>query len=428
MPTPIPDRYHLEMRLGRDGDIEEWLASDTSLDRPVLIRSLGPDSSEQRRDQFVAGVSAAAKAHHPHLTKVFVVEKTDGGAYSVVEWTGGATLADRVAASAGIELEEYLPNAAGLAAALAELHRAGAVHGSIDLSAISYSEAHAAKLGAFGRPFSGDSDGDVRAMSAVLETALTGEPPGGPAPSESIDGISPAIDRVLRAGQSGAYSADSLEKALRAAPTPRRPRPEPRSFSRRLLILAGGLVVVAVALVGLGALFGTPTSPIIPTPTTSPDETTTSSLPTTTTINPSDPRITEVSTHDPFGEGGENDSTVANVIDGDISSTWQTERYRDPISLIKEGVGIVVGVDGVAGQLQLTGFSRDTVFEVRWSESVEDDPGDWERVASGRAPAGTTSVDLPSRNGGFWLLWMTDIPLQADGTYYSSLAELRLRP
>jgi hypothetical protein len=42
MPPPVSDRYRLEMRLGKDDDIEEWLATDTSLERPVLIRSLGP--------------------------------------------------------------------------------------------------------------------------------------------------------------------------------------------------------------------------------------------------------------------------------------------------------------------------------------------------------------------------------------------------
>ena len=62
MPAAIPDRFKLEMRLGRDGDIEEWLATDTSLDRPVLVRSLGPESDSDRRSEFVDRVSAAAKA------------------------------------------------------------------------------------------------------------------------------------------------------------------------------------------------------------------------------------------------------------------------------------------------------------------------------------------------------------------------------
>lgn len=427
MPTAVPDRYQLELRLGRDGDIEQWLASDTSLDRPVLIRSLGPESSSDRRRQFVSSVSAAAKAHHPHLAKVFVVEEVSGGAYSVVEWNGGTTVADRVGASYGIELEEYLPNASGLAAALAALHAAGSVHGSIDLSAISYSEAHPAKLGAFGRPFAGTPEMDVRALSAALETALTGESPGGPPPSESIDGISPIIDQVLRAGQSGRYSAEELEKALSAAPTPRRPKPEPRMFSRRLLMTALGLVVLAIGLVGLGALFGSPVSPMIPGSTT-----TISGLTSTTTSAPppqaGQVTITGVVTHDPFGGGGENNDRVGNVVDGNVSTTWSTESYQDPLQLIKPGVGLVVSVTGTPDQVQLAGFSQGTSFEVRWASQVFEQPDDWERMAAGRAPAGTTTIDLPPRTDGFWLFWFLDLPRQPDGTYSTQLSELRFRP
>jgi hypothetical protein len=411
MPAAIPDRYHLDLRLGRDGDIEEWLATDTSLDRPVLIRSLGPEAGEERKSQFVTTASSAAKAHHPHLSKVFVVEAVKGGAYSVSEWTGGATMADRVSAESGIEMEEFLPNATGLAGALAALHETGVTHGSIDLSAIT-----------------GDKESDVRALSAALESALTGEPPGGPPPSESIDGISPMIDRILRAGQNGAYTASELEKALSAAPTPRRPRPEPASTSRRLLYSALGLVLLAIALVGLGALFGTPTNPIIPTPTTGQDGSTTITSEPTATTGAGDVQIVSIAAHDPFGEGGENDISVPNLVDGSLNTTWQTERYQDRLQLIKPGVGVVATVRGSPQQMHLAGLSQGTVFEIRWSASLVDDPESWTRVAAGTAPSGTTSVDLPIRVDGFWLLWMIDLPLQSDGTYFAQLSELRLEP
>ena len=51
MPPPLPDRYRLEVRVGRDDDIEEWLATDTQLDRPVLVRILGPDGDELPPDE-----------------------------------------------------------------------------------------------------------------------------------------------------------------------------------------------------------------------------------------------------------------------------------------------------------------------------------------------------------------------------------------
>jgi hypothetical protein len=109
------------------------------------------------------------------------------------------------------------------------------------------------------------AEGDVRALAAVLETALTGSPPGGPPPSERIDGMSPRIDDILRSAQSGGVTAVDFEKALTAAPTPRAPAPEPHAASRRLLYAAMTLVALAAALVALGLLFsGGSVDPVLP--------------------------------------------------------------------------------------------------------------------------------------------------------------------
>jgi len=428
MPAAIPDRFKLEMRLGRDGDIEEWLATDTSLDRPVLVRSLGPESDLDRREEFVERVSAAAKASHTHLARVFAVAQVDGGAYSVSEWTGGSTAEDRVEAGQPIELPDFLPNASGLAGALAALHDRLVTHGGIDLSAISYSVSHTAKLGAFGRPGVSDTTGDVVALSAALETALTGSSPGGPPPSESIDGFPRAIDRILRSGQKGDLSARDFEKALTAAPTPRVPGPEPRATSRRLLIAALVLIVLAVGLVVLGRAFSGGTEPIIP-----PSETTVSTTVNTTapvaTTQPQGAVVAENATSfDPFGGGGENDAELPNLIDNDLSTSWSTEQYEDPLPQVKEGVGVAFTVAGMPGRVQLIGFTVGTRFEIYWSESFFTQLEEWSRVAGGQAPPGATLIDLPPRNDGFWLLWLTDLPERTNGSFQSSISEVRFLP
>jgi hypothetical protein len=426
MPAAVPDRYRLEMRLGRDGDLEEWLATDTSLERPVLVRSLGPESTAERRNQFVASVSDAAKTTHSHLARVFAVEVVAGGAYSVSEWTGGATAQDRVAAAQTFEFEEFLPNAAGLAGALAALHQVGGVHGGLDLSAIYYSVAHPAKLGAFGRPPKTDANGDVRSLSAALETALTGSPPGGPPPSERIDGIPRTLDAVLRSGQSGRLTSADLEKALLASPTPRAPRPEPRSTSRRLLLAAGILVVLAVALVAVGLLF-TAESPVVPaSPTSTSPETPTTTIVSTSTIPPAAPvTILGATSLDPFGEGGESDTLIPNLLDGDPATTWRTERYQDPLPLLKPGVGVRFEIEGEPRRVELVALTTGTVFELYWSDDPEAEVSDWERIAGAQAHPGITSVDLPLRMDGHWLIWLVDLPQQSDGTFSSSMSEVR---
>jgi hypothetical protein len=430
MAPPVSDRFRLEMRLGRDEDIEEWLATDTSLERPVLIRSLGPESTRERRARFVAAVGGAAKSAHPHLARVFAVEDVEGGAYAVCEWTGGATAADRIAAERMVGLEEFLPNAAGLAGALAALHESGAAHGHIDLSAISWSVAHPAKLGAFGREQHTDKHGDVRALAAALETALTGSPPGGPPPSESIDGVPRAVDRILRAAQSGQTTASELEKALIAAPSLREAQPEPPSTSRRLLYVAVGLVMLAVGLVALGRLFIGGSGPIIPIvpPSTTLVPAPPSTVVTVTTAAPGPVRVTGYGSFDPFGDGGENDDAVGDVLDGSASTVWRSERYEDPLSLVKPGVGLRFDLTGMPSSVQLVGLTSGTTFDILWSQELPSGIEGWERALSATAGSSETLFPLPPREGGHWLLWMTEFPEQPDGGFYAELAEVRFTP
>jgi hypothetical protein len=432
MPAPISDRFHLELRLGRDGDVEEWLATDVSLDRPVLVRSLGPESSPKRRRQFVESVGGASRVTHPHLARVFFVEEVDGGAVSVSEWIGGATVADRIDASQTLELPDFLPNASGLAGALATLHSEGIVHGAIDLSAIYYSVSHPAKLGAFGRIPKTDAVGDVRSLGAALETALTGSPPGGPPPSERIDGIPRVIDRILRQAQSGELNAEELEKALLAAPTPRAPQPAEGVVPRRLLIASAVLVVLAVGLIALGRVFSGGATPVIPAaaPVTTAAATTTS-LPQQVTTAPvlvGEVRLEGAAAFDPFGGGGERDDLLANILDGDLATEWRTESYHDPLSLLKPGVGIAFTISGSPSQLQLVGLTVGTRFEIYWSATLFAQLEGWTRIGGATAAPGTTVIDLPRREDGFWLLWLTELPLQSDGNYRASLTEVRFLP
>lgn len=430
MPPPVPDRYRLELRLGRDGDIEEWLATDTSLERPVLIRALGPESTAERRRQFVDRFAEAAKTSHTHLSRVFAVEEVPGGAYAVCEWTGGVSLADRVSSGHTIDLEEFLPNASGLSGALAALHATGGGHGNIDLSSISYAVAHPAKLGGFGRVPVSDQSGDVAALAAALEETLTGAPPGGPPPSETIDGVPRTIDRILRSAQQGWVSADELEKALLASPTLRPIQPEPHSTSRRLLYAAAAMVVLAVGLVALGRLFSGdgPIIPVSPTATL-PAEPSTSAVPQVTSTAPRGPvRLIDAAAFDPFGEGGENDDLIPNLTDGDVSTVWRSERYQDPVPLLKPGVGLSFRVEGSPGRLLLEGFTPGTRFELYWAPRTEPSLDDWERVAAATAPPGAAALALPSRPGGSWLIWLTDLPLQDDGTFHAEVAEVRFTP
>ena len=127
------------------------------------------------------------------------------------------------------------------------------------------------------------------------------------------------------------------------------------------------MILVAIGLIALGrVLAGDLTIPVIPGPSASaPTSSTTTS--TTTTTEPGAPEpvvIAGASTFDPYGEGGENDGSVGLVIDGDPATTWRTERYRDPIELLKPGVGLAVAVAGSPASIELLGVSTGAVFQI----------------------------------------------------------------
>lgn len=224
-------------------------------------------------------------------------------------------------------------------------------------------------------------------------------------------------------------TAEELEKALRAAPTPRAPKTDTGPTSRRLIIAAGALIVLAIGLVAVGFFLSGGSAPVVPTPTTEASATTTTTTAAVTTTPPTGSVATiEAAAFDPFGEGGENDQLAPNLLDGDPTTEWRTERYLDPIALLKPGVGVTVRVVGEPGQVQVVGMSPETIFDLYWSAQRLEEPDQWERIAGAEATPGSTTLDLPPRSGGFWMIWLTRLTPQDDGTHLSAISELRFLP
>ncbi|MEX0666906.1 MAG: hypothetical protein WD313_01095, partial [Acidimicrobiia bacterium] len=158
-----------------------------------------------------------------------------------------------------------------------------------------------------------------------------------------------AVDRALAEAREGQLDAQGLAVVLEAIPRPAPVEPDDPQRWKRVPLFAAALILIAIGLIALGrVLAGDVTVPVIPGPSASaPTSSTTTS--TTTTTQPGSPvpvLIAAASTYDPFGEGGENDGSVGLVIDGDPATTWRTERYRDPIELLKPGVGLTIAVAG----------------------------------------------------------------------------------
>lgn len=417
----------MNVRLGADGDIEEWLATDENLERPVLIRFPGPDADADRIAAFLAPVRAAAATTHPHVQMIYAAGEVDGSAFAVAEWDGAVTIADRLKAGETLPIAEYLTNASGLASGLAAFHANGGIHGAIDPRAIHFSAAHPARLASFGRvPITTTPADDTAALAASLRTAITGSDNPAVLPSHVAEGIPSSVDVALAEAEVGILDATGLADALSSSSL----RPQPtvaRPWSLRPLVLFAFVVaaVLVLSVVGL-SIDVDPDSPFLYPAAPAEQEQATPTSTVQAIDTPTENAIPAVvSVYDPFGDGIENDENLTAVVDGKRATKWETEPYPSPLDQTKEGVGIILESPIPIRAIEITGTS-DTQFTVAWNATLPDVPGDWERIGAGQILTGTTRLDVAHREQGFWLVWITSLPERADGSFGTSIAEIRL--
>lgn len=425
MPPRLPERYRLNIRLGSDGDVEEWLAQDESLDRPVLIRYLAPESTADRHAAFLDGVRSAAGLTDVHLQKVFAAAETSASAYSVSEWDGGVTIADRLRVGEGLPVSEFLPNAAGLCQALGRYHDSGGVHGAIDPSAVHFSAAHPIKLGAFGRTSRwSDPAEDTMALAQVLRAAITGSDDPAVEPSHVVVGVPRSVDIALADGIAGRIGAADLGARLSAIAYD---EPEERAEARPWRVLGiFAAIVVAISLIGaigLAADFD-PDSPFLYPISAEPTTPTTAPTVDVPSVEEADQLDATVTVYDPVGDGTENDDSAVNVLDPSPATAWVTETYSRPLTEIKDGVGLVFDVDGSPQAMVVSG-TPGTVYSIGWNARLPDDPTEWEHIARGTLQASGNRIQLPVRVTGVWRLWLTDLDARDDGTYQSRVSSVR---
>ncbi len=440
----LSDRYQLDVRLGRDGDVVEWLGTDLALERPVLVRILNPAASEARVDGFLTAVQAAAAVGHVHLADVYAADRLNaGGAYAVQEWAGGVTLANRLDAGEPLPIADFLPNAAGLAEGLAALHAAGVVHGAITAATVLFSAAHPAKLAGYGRqdaPPDARPVDDVRALAGVLAAGATGRrrAPLATPPSDVRAGLPRQIDGLLQRAHRGELAAAELAAALHAAPTAPRDRPG-SGWSWRWAAAVAALLVLATIVAAAGlALRVRPSSsrllfPAAPLPAQDVSPTAVVSSATTSVASPAtpdadpSPAVTDSGVYDPFGDAQERNADLPLLLDGDPETGWRTERYLDPLAAVKAGVGVTFALDRPPDAVEVIATDG-TGYEVAWAPRVPADFAGWEPTARGRAVGGRARVQLPPRDGGVWLLWLVEVPPQEGGEFfYAHVYEVRFR-
>ncbi|MDH3745604.1 MAG: protein kinase [Acidobacteriota bacterium] len=121
-------RYEVISPLGEGGMGHVHRARDTALGRDVAIKLLNPTvlASDSGRSRFEREARAAAALKHRNIVTVHDIGEDRGRPFIVMELVDGETLRAKMAAGCG--LDECLPWAAQIAAALTAAHEAGIAH------------------------------------------------------------------------------------------------------------------------------------------------------------------------------------------------------------------------------------------------------------------------------------------------------------
>ncbi len=178
--------YTIRSLLGVGGMGEVYRAHDDTLGRDVAIKVLSPafTAEPDRRARFEREARMLATLNHPHIGAIYGVEEADGVRGLILELVEGATLAERIAASArtagsnppGLPMTEALTIARQIVDALEAAHEEGIVHRDLKPANIKITPDGVVKVLDFGlakvaNPDNAGSDPSQSRAGAIFGTA-----------------------------------------------------------------------------------------------------------------------------------------------------------------------------------------------------------------------------------------------------------------
>jgi len=143
--------YRIIGQLGQGGQATAYKATDTRLDRSVVIKILLPElaSSENARRRFEREAKLASALDHPNICAIYDIGEDAGLFYIVMPYAEGRTL-KQVISGQPLELLSALSIAVQIADAIASAHARGIVHRDIKPNNVVVSDQGQVKVLDFG--------------------------------------------------------------------------------------------------------------------------------------------------------------------------------------------------------------------------------------------------------------------------------------
>jgi serine/threonine-protein kinase len=452
----IAGRYELEELVGSGGMSSVYRAHDRLLERTVALKILHEQFTRDDAyvERFRREARAVAQLAHPNIVTVIDRGEQDGRQFIVFEYVDGMNLKELMVQDGPVSPRETIELALQVARGLSFAHENGLVHRDVKPQNVLLDADGRAKVTDFGIAHAVDVDGmtitgtvmgtsnyiapeqargqavdeqtDVYSLGCVLYELLTGEVPfegdnfvavamrhvNDPAPSvrDVRHDVPPRLDWAIQTAMAKDHGErfdsmaefaaeleacyaelDGNEGATMVVPrTLTRPARAPRRRSIWPFVLLGvGLAAVIGGLAGAillsdtggGSSGGAPPRPAGPV------------------------HFTSAAAYDPFGDGQEHDEAARAAIDGNDTTPWMTEHYRD---FTKQGVGIVVGA-GHAVSPKTVSIVTDTpgfTAEIKAGNSAG---GPFHTVSGSQTVAGTNASFSLHGGGRYFLLWITQL-------------------
>lgn len=366
----LAERYRLEEHINNDSAGRQvWRGVDIVLKRPVALVLRYPGGLEA--GEMLSAAVTASRVVHANLIGVYDAIDEGHRAYVVREWVDGFSLRELVTSEGPFDPDRATALAHNVASAITSLHASGMAHGNVHPGTV--------LVGTDGRVVLADAradartstDGDVRAIGAILYYSLTGQWPHAEAgraalPDAMRDATGTLVaPRQIRAGvptHLDDITTDLLNEKV-TLPTAQvltaelarldttgddpsygtlrfaEDLPEPPRQAPRKLALGIGVVVALSAvgmMIGARALNnGTPNAATTPGVLTT-------ATPATALPHPLDLRNSTVRLVDPNGDRTET-KNMALVLDGKPSTGWSTAGYNQNFgSAYKAGMGLLI--------------------------------------------------------------------------------------